>query len=955
MNSRFKNIALKTLKWTGIFIAFVLLMLYLIPLLFPGKVSGEVKKLANRHLSSRLEFSKSKLSFFTHFPSLTVSLDDISLMGSAPFGNDTLLSAREVAFGINLKRLIFNNEIKVDKLYVSDGYVNVMVNQKGRANYNVFISNKTLKEKKPKDTLSEGTAIKLERIDFENCHLKYNDQSAKILVDAHGFNYVGRGDLSNDLFDLETDANIDSVDFYYDHVPYLARKSVHADLLTRVNTNALSFVLRKNKLRINKLPLEFTGIFTILRDGYKININALSKDTTLEDLFSVFPPQYLTWMEDATIKGKSDLQFTFKGRYNASRNMKPNIGLNLRVQDGSIKYKDAPMPITDFNLNLNAFMPAQDMQKLKVNLKAFNFKVGDKDYFNATMQSSGLSEMDIKARIKGSLNLNTVHDALGLTNIDMKGSLKTDIEANGTYSASKKLFPKTKGGISLQNAWLKTSYYPNPITNITFVASVINNKGTFKDLKVGVTPASFKFEGNPVYINATVADFDDLAYKARIKGELNVGRIYQVFAQKGIDVTGYAKADLALNGRQSYATTGQYDKLDNKGTIVLKHIKTTSELFPKAFFIKEGLFRFRNEKMWFDKFLASYGKSDFAINGYLLNTINYFLESHGTLSGDFKLKSKLINVDEFMALKEGENKDRKSEVAYAKEANPKMSGVVVLPTNLNVGLNANADKVAYNGLVLNDLKGTVGIRKGELYLRNTTFNIIGCTVGIDAVYDDESPMSARFDAHFNAKDFSVQRAYKEIPMFHTMVSAAEKAQGIISVDYKVKGDLNGNMAPIYASLEGGGVINLRDVKVKGLKLFDDISSKTGQDGLSDPNMKGINVKTTINNNLIHIEDFTFKVSAFRPSIKGTTSFDGLLDLRIRLGLPPGGLIGIPIVVTGTHADPKIKVFSKTGRHIQDAIYNEKTHKVVKEEKAETKKDAKAREKKEKKKNSEKKQ
>jgi AsmA protein len=112
-----------------------------------------------------------------------------------------------------------------------------------------------------------------------------------------------------------------------------------------------------------------------------------------------------------------------------------------------------------------------------------------------------------------------------------------------------------------------------------------------------------------------------------------------------------------------------------------------------------------------------------------------------------------------------------------------------------------------------------------------------------------------------------------------------------------------------------------------------MGDKTGVDGLKNPDMKDINVKTRIDNNLIHIEPFTLKVAGFRPTIKGTTSFDGLLDIRVRLGLPPGGLVGIPIVVTGTHEAPKIKIFSKSGQEIKEAQYNEKTNQVIREEKA----------------------
>lgn len=932
MKASFKNISLKILKWTGIVIAGILLLLFVLPLLFPGKIASEVKKIANERLDTKMEFSKSKLSFFTHFPSLTVSLDDLSLTGSAPFGNDTLLRADQVAFGINLKRLIFDNEVKINKLYVSDALINVMVNEKGQANYNIYVAPEDRKEKKDPNAPEEGTAIKLERIDLENCHVKYNDRSAKILVDAKGFNYIGKGNLSEDIFDLNTDAKIDTLDFYYNRTAYLRKKQVHADLITRINTHALSFILQKNELQINKLPLTFTGLFTILRDGYKINIKAASENTTVKDLLSVMPPEYLTWLDKTEVSGRSDLVLSFRGDYNVAKKLKPNLAFNLKIGDGAVNYKDAPVPLTDFQMDLNALLPSLDTEQLMVNLRTLRFKVGEKDYFNAYLRSKGLSEMNLDASVKGALDLAVVDAALGLNTVDVKGILKTDIKAKGLFSTSKKLFPKTIGGISLRNGWLKTKYYPNPITNITFVANALNKAGTYEDLIVAVAPASFTFEGNPVYVNAALSDFSDLAYNAKIKGELNVGRIYQVFSQKGLDVTGYAKADLSLKGKQSYATNGQYNKLDNRGTILLKNIKATSELFPKPFFIKQGNFRFQNEKMWFEKFNASYGKSDFDINGYLLNTINYFLESHGTLSGNFNMKSKLINVDEFMALEKGENKDRKIEVEYAKEDHPKMSGVVMIPKNLNVSLTANADKVEYNGLALNKLSGKVGIAKGGFYLENTTLNIIDCILGINASYKDESPTTAHFDAHFTAKDFSVQRAYKEIPMFHDMVTAAEKAQGIISVDYNIKGDLNGNMGPIYESLEGGGTINLRDVKIKGLKLFEGLSSKTGQKGLDDPNMKGIEIKSNIDNNLIHVEPFTFSVASFRPTIKGTTSFDGLLDMRVRLGLPPFGIVGFPIVVTGTHQDPKIKIFSKTGQKIMGSVYDEKNNKVVKKEK-----------------------
>lgn len=931
---RFKNIILKILKWIGISIVSILFLMFIIPILFPGKVSEQVKIFANKHLAGELDYKKTHLTFFRHFPSLTVSVDDFLLKGSKPFQNDTLLAAKEVAVGINLKNLIFDGEVKIDEIYVTDAYANVFVNTKGEANYNVYVSKPS---EKPKDTTSTGASIKLDLIKLRNWNIKYNDHAARVLVDAKGLNYTGKGGLSEDIFDLETDLDIDKLDFSLNRIYYAKQKTLHADLITRINTNALTFVLRKNELRINELPLKFTGFVSILKDGYNLDINAASEKTTIRDMISVLPPQYLDWAKDTKIEGKSDLFFSLKGRFSEPQNQKPRLKARLMVKDGFVSNGKAPVPMNNFNMDLNVDLPDLNTEQLGLDLKNLSFDLGPNNNFKAVVKTKGLDEMLINADVKGAVNLQTLTQALGLKDIDARGLMDTNIKANGIFSLDKKLFPKTNGYLNLKNGWLKTKYYPNPIQNINIVANIINTDGTFKSLGVKLDPFKFDFEGNPVFVNADLQNFEDVLYKVRAKGTLNVGRIYKVFAKKGLDVSGLIMADLSLNGRQSYATTGQYSRLDNRGNLILKNIKATTEYLPKSFYIKEGNFEFENEKMWFRKFFANYGKSDFALNGYLLNTINYFIERKGTLHGKFKLKSRYILIDEFMALKDGDNSKKSIEVDYAKVENPKSSGVVIIPKNLDVSLEADAKNVEFKGLNLNNLFGLASVNKGEVFLKNTSFDVVGSRMKIDARYQDESPLTANYDIALNVLDFDVQRAYNEIDMVREMATAAKNVKGIVSLDYKLKGDFDKNMTPIYPSLEGGGVVNLRDVEVKNLKMLSAVGDNIGAKAFNNPDMKGVNIETHIKNNLIHVDKFTFKVSILRPTISGTTSFNGLLDLRVRVGILPGGLIGFPIVVTGTHEKPKVKIFSKTGQGIVDALYNEKSNKVIREERRAEKK------------------
>ena len=107
MENKVKKTGIKILKIFGITVVSVLFLMFILPLLFPTKITNEVKKFANEKLEGELNFKEANLSFFNHFPSLTLQLTDFSLNGSVPYKNESLIKAKEIAFGINLSDLIF--------------------------------------------------------------------------------------------------------------------------------------------------------------------------------------------------------------------------------------------------------------------------------------------------------------------------------------------------------------------------------------------------------------------------------------------------------------------------------------------------------------------------------------------------------------------------------------------------------------------------------------------------------------------------------------------------------------------------------------------------------------------------------------------------------------------------------------------------------------------------------
>ncbi len=386
MKNSKKTLLVKILKVTGITFIISLLILVLLPIIFADTITEKVKVLANKNLEGELNFNDSELSFFKHFPSLTLTLHELNLNGSKPYKNKSLVSAKEISFGIDIWSIVFGNQTEIEEIYLEEAKINILVNQKGEANYNIYKSdsNDTV-------TSSESASLKLENIQINNSKLVYNDKSTKILIEAKGFNYKGKGDLLESNFSLKTSAKIDSLSFIYDKSEYLKNKKVKADLITKINTNSLSFVFEKNDLVINKLPVEFTGFFDFLKNGYQMDFKLKTENSNLDDLFTALPAEYVSWMTETKMKGKTSAFLTLKGKYIASQNLSPEVNFNIKVRDGYVKHTKAPYPVENIFLNLDTKLPNLDINQLKIRLDSLYFDV-NKNKLSAILISDGFGE-----------------------------------------------------------------------------------------------------------------------------------------------------------------------------------------------------------------------------------------------------------------------------------------------------------------------------------------------------------------------------------------------------------------------------------------------------------------------------------------------------------------------------------------------------------------------------------
>lgn len=1023
----FKKIVWKTLKICGITVASLFALMFLLPILFPKTISDKIKSWTNSTISGEMNFSKARLSFFKHFPSLTLTLYDFSLKGSAPFKSDTLIAAKELGMGVNLMS-IFSKSLSIDKFYLADGNIQILVDSAGHANYNVYKSSNTTKE----NSDTSGTALNLQKIQIDHCNLIYDDHSIPIRIAANDLNYLGRGDLAKSLFDLYSHIAINSFDLSYGNSSYMLSKKLEGDLITRINTHSLAFDFQKNDLKINALPVQLNGHFGFLSNGYTMDFKLQSKKSQLHDIVTVLPPEYLKWLEQTEVKGYAEMDATLGGKYIAATGEMPSLTFNMKIRNGFVNHAKAPTPISNLYLDFQTSIPGFNMDSAYVNIDSLFFNM-DKDYLSMVMKLRNINRPELHTRLRADMDLEKWNAATGYKDIHFKGRLAAQFNADGSFRRGivqkgtlrksadsalvsiprfnltatlqngyakidtlpgsldqasfrlvaqcpdsikehavinlddlnatalgsyvkgffhlkngkvplinanlksvihlqdiKKFYPLQKGleiagdlnldgslngqflpekrktpvtilKLKLDNGLVKTNNFPESIQNLRIDATVVNKSTSLKTMVVNLKPVSFTFAGQPFFLKADLKNFDNLQYHVYSKGGIDIAKIYKVFAQKGYDVTGKVYTNFSLDGLQSDALAGNYSKLNNKGMLRVEDIKLSSELFPLPLLIQKGLFRFDQDKMWFDKFNAQYGKSTFVLDGYLNNVIGYATQQNQALHGNFGLHSPYIQADDFMFFA------NESSANSTQKTSSGNSGVVMVPDNIDLQFNAAVNKLLFKGLAINDINGGMRVLKKAIELDSLKFNVIGAPIDMQAKYTSQTPTSATFDYHITAKEFDIKKAYTDIAFVREMMTSAKGAEGIVGLDYQIGGRLDKNMSPVLKSLKGQGVLSVKKVKMKGFKLFNAVSRSTGKDKIVDPDVSKIDIKSKIENNIMTIERTKLRVAGFRPRFEGQIGLDGRLNLNARLGLPPFGIFGIPFTVTGTQDKPKINL------------------------------------------------
>jgi len=893
----------KSIRLISLLIASILLIIIALPMIFPQTIVEKAKGLINTSINGKLNFNKIKLSFLNNFPNLTVTIYDFTIMGSAPFELDTLVSGKEISLGVDILS-VFGDSTKINSIYLDGVRLNILRGESGSTNYNIFKSDTTVVVKENETSEKPGgAAFDISIIKMKESNFRFYDSSLKLLIEGNNIRYKGKGNFAKAEFDLESDITIGILSFVYDGVKYIDQKNVTAKLSTNINTSSLKFKLLQNKIKFQDISAAFMGELSIYEDGYDIDFDLKTENSNFSDLLSLIPHEYDDWFKNTTFGGSAFLSVLFKGSARDSSAMSPDLDVRLEVKDGKIAYKDAPFPLEKILFKASLQIPGLNFEALELNVDTLDFSVKNGGN-HANMQIKGFSEPNIFSNINGSLNLDYLTKSLGLTAFNLTGILDYKATANGVIDLTKKRIPIIDAYIKVSNGTASSSKYAYPVKDLNTEINITSKTGNYSDLKILIEPFSFIFEEKPFTITAKLENFDNLQYDIASNGILNLDNIYKILEIQDATIRGELLTNFKLVGNMEDARNGKYKNLNNSGTLELKNFEYQSGSYKYPLNIPDATLTFDKDKAWLKNAAFHYNRNNVLLNGYAQNFMGYYFDNTDLL-GTLSITSDQMFLDDFTSIFE-ETTAKEPTTANATSA-PLSEGVIEIPPHLNLSLSADIKGIEYGTIKASDFSGEVTIKDRSVELKNTKISLAGAKFRLDASYKPLGKESAEFNFKVKADSFDIRRAYNEIPIFKELVTSAASMNGKISTEYTLKGKLNKNMKPVYPSVKGSGFIKMEDVSVVGLKVLGAISKATGKDSISNPNLKAVLIKTTIANNLITIEQTNMKIFGFRPRFEGQVSLDGKLNINFRLGLPPFGLIRIPMTITGTMDNPIVNM------------------------------------------------
>ena len=529
------------------------------------------------------------------------------------------------------------------------------------------------------------------------------------------------------------------------------------------------------------------------------------------------------------------------------------------------------------NLTLNADVPSKKFTLKENELSMNNLKLR----FDGSIQNQGKSTIiDLKfdspeTNFKDFISLIPAIYSQNFNDLKSSGKLSFSGNVKGVYSEDH--LPGFSIALKVVDGMFQYPKLPTPVNNVNIDLAINNAGGSPDNTIIDIKKFHWELGSEPFDAKVLVKQPQSGPFvDASMKGKINLGQLKDAVHMEDISkLDGTINADFSMKGNLANVKNKQYENINASGNISASNILFAGKNSPEEIKISSATLNLTPKSFKLSNFKMTLGKSDLNADGDLNNVVSYLL-SNGTLNGRLNLSSNYFDVNPFMS----KSDEQKSDTSKLQ--------AVDLPENINFTANASFNKLIYDNLTMQNVKGTIELKNQRLNLNNLMADLLGGSFTANGYYETKGP-APDISFNMNISKFNIQDTYKSFVTVKQFVPMAKYVQGTFGAKLNLTSTLTDGMLPNWDSFNSNGNLSIPSAEVKGFKPFQLIGDKLNISQLSNPNLNNVNTSYKITNGRFYLSPVNYKVSNYDVTLAGSNGMDQSLDYNMGINIPAGNL------------------------------------------------------------------
>ncbi|MDR1274168.1 MAG: AsmA family protein [Odoribacteraceae bacterium] len=459
-----------------------------------------------------------------------------------------------------------------------------------------------------------------------------------------------------------------------------------------------------------------------------------------------------------------------------------------------------------------------------------------------------------------------------LDGLETTGEFRLHATARGEYREGR--LPAIDLSLGVANASLKYAELPETVEAINLSLRVANPGGSVAATIVDLEKLAFRVAGNPFEMKMTVENPEDPRFKGAARGVIHFESLKKALPLQRVTIGGTLAADLALDGKYEDVAKERYEKIAASGHLSFKELFFKNDDFPGGIAIPSGELNVTPARLDIGNLQARIGASDLKIEGHLSNYLPYLFRGK-TLEGRFTLASSLLDVDELTG-------NAPADTAAAAPAAG--AGIIRVPANVRLDLDARVNKLLFDGLVVKNINGHARASDGIAHLKNLGMELLDGKIVLDGAYSTVDAARPTVDFAVRASDIDLHEAYNTFSFIRESLPVALNCRGKVSSVMQFAAALDREMEPVITTLDGKGTLSASGILLDDNPTLNTLAALFNNEEISRLSISSLKIDFKVDRGNITVEPFTTRFAGQPMTMSGSQTAAGAMNYTLSVNV-----------------------------------------------------------------------